>query len=148
MWPEIIGGFDGVDGILLVLALAGETYSYTFETAINPDWDLNNIEAIGLLLADNGFVINAAKSEHLVAVNQVEVQSFKLYPNPAKSFVNIESENIIQSISVYNNMGQMVLETQVGGTQYQLNTTVLNNGVYFDNIINNKGVSSKTLIVE
>ena len=57
---EILGGWDGTDGSLPASIAAGETYSYTYDYTMPEDWDVNNLEFIGLLIDQNtGEIINA-----------------------------------------------------------------------------------------
>lgn len=66
-------------------------------------------------------------------------QTLKIYPNPTSSVLNIEGEGV-NSIEVYNAIGQCILTQEVNGNSVQINTEAMNNGVYFVRIHANDGV--------
>ena len=55
---------------------------------------------------------------------------FKLGPNPTSDIVQITSTENIQSIKVYNLLGQQVLNNQLNVNSPQINMSSLQNGVY------------------
>src|SRR5690554_2817516 len=55
---------------------------------------------------------------------------FRMGPNPTKDFVQINSTENIQSIKVYNLLGQQVLNNQTNVQSPQVDLTSLQNGVY------------------
>ncbi|MCW1148171.1 fibronectin type III domain-containing protein [Flavobacterium lacisediminis] len=73
--------------------------------------------------------------------NNLEV---KLYPNPVRDILNIEIENDIQSIEIYNIQGQKVLSSN----QKQINVSDLATGMYMVRIqdIDNKIATKKIVI--
>jgi hypothetical protein len=64
-----------------------------------------------------------------LGVADYDRNSFKYYPNPVTNFLKIESEGIVENISIYNLMGQLVEQhlTLVDG---QLDMSSLQSGVY------------------
>ena len=54
----------------------------------------------------------------------------KVYPNPAKDRLQIESDNNIAELRVTNTVGQLILSTKVDDNQYTLSTSNLESGVY------------------
>jgi hypothetical protein len=64
--------------------------------------------------------------------------SLKLYPNPTSSVLNIEGEGI-NSVEVFNVVGQHVASMSSDGNKAQINTESLNAGVYFVRILANDG---------
>ncbi len=145
---KIIGGFAGVTESLPDIALAGETYSYSFETEIDPEWNLENIEAIALLLEDNGTVINAAKYEQLVGIKNIKKDALNIYPNPTSSHINI-SNTELGDLSIYNLNGALVKEiSQVEG-QISIDVSDLDNGIYFVKLSTEDGIkTTKVSIVK
>ena len=85
--------------------------------------------------SSNDFLSLEEKSKE----ENVEVNSFNLFPNPAKNFTNVELElnkNADVTISVYSLTGQMVAnETltnrQKGTIKHRINTSTLPKGIYF-----------------
>ena len=72
----------------------------------------------------------------------------KLYPNPATNLVNINSDYIIQSVTVYNYAGQAVVSEVVNNKIYQVNTSEYQAGIYFFQIDTKEGRISKRVIIK
>lgn len=53
-----------------------------------------------------------------------------IYPNPASSQVNIQSASPMNAINIYDYTGKEVARENVHATQYQINTSKLNPGIY------------------
>jgi hypothetical protein len=63
-----------------------------------------------------------------------------LYPNPAKDFVNIETNFEIRNLKVVNYVGQVVFDRNIDQISYQINTANFGPGMYFVQIQTNDGV--------
>ena len=83
---------------------------------------------------------------NLVDVSKDNIVS--LYPNPAKSEVNISSESIINSIEVFNSLGQKVYQTNVKAKGKTLDINSLSKGVYIIGVSTDMGYIRKKLIKE
>ncbi|MCU0350138.1 MAG: T9SS type A sorting domain-containing protein, partial [Flavobacterium sp.] len=66
----------------------------------------------------------------VLSTNSFDANSFKVYPNPAKNLLNIDSASNVQSVSVYNVIGQEVLNRTINSTNANLDISSLNTGVY------------------
>jgi len=75
---------------------------------------------------------------------------FTLYPNPAKEVLNISSKETIevQSISIYNTLGQLVLVIPNAEKVSKIDVSNLTNGNYFIKINSDKGTSNTRFIKE
>ncbi len=60
--------------------------------------------------------------------NEFVKNSLKIYPNPSRDILNILSENAIESIEIYNTLGQIVHKQNSGNET--VNISNLANGVY------------------
>jgi hypothetical protein len=92
--------------------------------------------------------VNAAVSAALNASQTTGVQqndgndySINLFPNPVTSILQIETDLEIQNIHIYNQVGQLVLQSQLKDTK-TIDLTALNKGVYFINVENKDGLFS------
>lgn len=56
--------------------------------------------------------------------------SINMYPNPVKNILNIEARSNIKNVSVYNVLGQKVIEKSPNSNSISLQTSNLQNGVY------------------
>ncbi|WP_317899605.1 T9SS type A sorting domain-containing protein [Aurantibacillus circumpalustris] len=90
----------------------------------------------------------------LVQLSVVE-GALEVFPNPAQDFIELKISNInllkeFNSISIYNNLGQLMREEEVvfENKTLILNTNDLENGVYFLNLkSNNLGTVSKRFVI-
>ncbi len=83
----------------------------------------------------------------VIGINDQAANQFSVYPNPAKSFVNISSKDSgVKNISVYDVLGKQVLSTTLSGER--LNISTLNSGVYILKIEQGKTSTTKKLIVQ
>lgn len=71
-----------------------------------------------------------------------------VYPNPANNFVNIKSEATIKQIVLVNALGQQVLYKTTNAKELKLDVQNLASGVYVANILTEKGIVSKKILVK
>jgi hypothetical protein len=64
-------------------------------------------------------------------VEQHRVNTLKLYPNPAVNELNIVLTEENSTISIYNSLGQRVEVVNVSGTEYRLDVSSYERGIYF-----------------
>jgi len=81
---------------------------------------------------------------NLVDVSKDNIVS--LYPNPAKSEVNISSESIINSIEIYNPLGQKVYQTKLNTKLKSIDINSLSKGIYIIGVNTDKGYVKKKFI--
>lgn len=65
-----------------------------------------------------------------LGVDQATNKFVKHYPNPVKDVLNLSYERGMETVSVYNLLGQKVLEKEVNQTTAQINMTTLASGSY------------------
>jgi hypothetical protein len=58
-------------------------------------------------------------------------KTIKIYPNPAKNWLNIESEEEIRSVRIYNIMGEEALKLEIGNLGDQVDVSRLRSGIYY-----------------
>lgn len=81
-------------------------------------------------------------------LDEVQLFNVKLYPNPTESIVNIESENVIDIISVYSSNGQLVKQFTPTSQKATIDLSELNQGVYLLELNCEKGRIVKRIIVQ
>ena len=64
-----------------------------------------------------------------VDLNQETKNNFTIYPNPTNSILNIQSDKVIQKVSIYNYLGELVIQEN-GQALNQINVEQLNKGIY------------------
>lgn len=85
----------------------------------------------------------------LTSVNEIEkLSSVFVAPNPVTDKVTVSSIEIIQSVSVFNNLGQLVLKQDVNALQSQMDLGQLTDGIYFIQIQFKDGVKTIRKVVK
>ena len=72
--------------------------------------------------------------------------SINIYPNPTSKEVNISSESFINSIEVFNSLGQKVYQNNLKAKEKTLDINSFSNGVYIIGVSTDKGYIRKKLI--
>lgn len=82
-------------------------------------------------------------SSPLLSVDDNEILKTRIYPNPAnKKTVNIETNDAIKTVLVYNSLGQIILKT----SQSKINFQNFDNGIFYIKIITDSAIVFKSII--
>lgn len=95
---------------------------------------------------DEGYQLLPCGSAQLVNVNEPIVPALytRLYPNPARQSLTVESSATIETLIVYNTLGQIVLtKDNVAANSIQINTANLDNGMYTATVVAGQQVTTK-----
>ena len=119
-------------------------------TAIDQDKTIN-INLADNSKGDNRFELvfknsNTNTEDVLISNTQLSV-----YPNPATDVLNININNVSfknSSVRITNVSGQELINTNMSGTDKQINIEGLSNGIYFVNIINENGFNKTVKFVK
>ena len=79
--------------------------------------------------------------------NQDTGELLKVYPVPASSFITIEAEGM-QTIHVFDTLGQLVKTVPVGGTEVRLDISEWASGLYFVEAVGDNGMVRKGRFVK
>ena len=120
------------------------TFTYTIMSKTGlPDGTLIDHRA-GIYFDDNGLV-ETNTVENIVgfpaSVSSVSnLDKVELYPNPATNELTIKtSKDLYSSCTVTNSMGQVMMQQQINSTETKLNVKALPAGMYFVNMVGDKG---------
>tara|TARA_R110000850_G_scaffold277086_1_gene422459 strand:- start:207688 stop:210510 length:2823 start_codon:yes stop_codon:yes gene_type:complete len=58
------------------------------------------------------------------------IDGFTFYPNPAMNVINVSASTMLDNVSMYNMLGQKVLDQNIGATTSQLDVANLASGTY------------------
>ncbi len=85
-----------------------------------------------------------------LANNTFNIESFKMYPNPAKGFTNIELPTNVDfgSVKIYDALGRVVKNQEITTTSNEISTSDLNTGTYMVVLRTDYGNATKSLVVE
>ena len=130
------------------LNLAGSTFEFCFQSRnyVNDEGDNSPFfpyDSDG----DNTYLDNILFTNiETLGLNEVEALQFKMYPNPAKHQFTIELNFGIElvGINIYDILGRYINST----AQKLVDTSSFSSGIYFVEVITNKGRAIKKLIIE
>ncbi len=147
------------------ISLLKEEDKWLYVTNSEGNWnnsallDDYSLKQINLLIDDqgNGFIL----AEHLTGsgeeivlwgnkdvedpgtgLNDLFFADLKLYPNPASSYVNIETNQVIQSIQIFDTQSRLIFNQEVHNNQLAIDLTDWSKGIYFVKL--NDGINQRT----
>lgn len=119
---------------------AGSTYLWN-TGATTQTIDVDSTGSFDVMVTD---MFNCTASGSVVIVNTtstngLNINAFKVYPNPASNFIMIESDENISMVRIVNAIGQITDEINIQNQQ-QISIEHLSNGVYFLQFTNNENI--------
>ena len=90
--------------------------------------------------------IDNFESVLLLSANDYKLPEITVSPNPASDFINISSASKIQNITLFNTLGQKVLEVTPNGLSQEIKVAALKAGVYIVNVVSDEQQGSYRLI--
>lgn len=106
---------------------------YCYEvSALNEFGESDKVEACAKTLYD--------------AVNEVENNVFKIYPNPVETHLVIETDIYMEEISVFTLTGVLVAQQMIGDGQQMIDVSELSSGTYLVKLRTDKGDIVKRFI--
>ena len=128
------------------VANAWEELTFTFAGIVNA----NNYQKVvvffdfGTAQSGTTYYFDDVILETTANTSLFNFSKIKLYPNPANNVLNIQAGSNVQSVSVYNILGQEVLNRTLNNTTATIDISSLNIGVYvIKALIDGNVVSSK-----
>ena len=107
-----------------------------------------------VVIGANGYDGNGIDAGHVrvydlsavLSTNEYMFSQFKIYPNPAKDQFTIELNTSLelQKVNIYSNLGQFIQSSQ----EHTIVTSNLASGIYYIEVITNKGKATKKLILK
>lgn len=79
-------------------------------------------------------------------VSDNKLQGFSFYPNPSSDILNLKSVNNIDSVAIYNLLGQEILNSKVNATDSKLDISSLSMGAYIMKVTVNGEVGTFKVI--
>lgn len=73
---------------------------------------------------------SSPQQDAIVKIADSKLEGFTFYPNPTTEMLTLQSMNSIDSVAIFNILGQRVLSTQVGATSKNLDLSGLAAGPY------------------
>ena len=99
---------------------------------------------LSIVYVDNIYLFNPNLSTDDFAANQ-----FSAFPNPTTGNWNIKSSNTnIQNIEIFNTLGRLVKEVEVGNTETVIDASGLSSGIYFAKIYNDNNQNNTIKLIK
>jgi len=75
------------------------------------------------------------------AASNLPTANISIYPNPASEMLNVQSDEMIEHITILNTLGQEVYSEPVGAKNHQINVAPLTKGIYLVQLLTPSGMS-------
>ena len=80
--------------------------------------------------------------------NVADVAEYNVYPNPARNYVYVTSNEKFSNIRLINYVGQTILEMPVNDKNVRISTSSFGSGVYFLQMESENGVTTRKITIE
>lgn len=100
---------------------------------------------------ENSNTVSTSCSLTLATTENNLSETIKIYPNPAKDYITISWDNLeinYASVTLMNNLGQIVFEKWINSNNDTVLVNELANGIYYLKIDSNIGQLNKKVIIE
>ena len=121
--------------------VAQEETSYQFTPYINGIYTVD-------ITDETGCTVSITYNLENIGIEEILNNQISLFPNPAESFVEINStQSKIESLKLYSITGQLLQEYTVAAFQFKIERNSLPNGIYFiQAIVNGHEVTKRVLL--
>ncbi len=76
------------------------------------------------------FSISAYDQDLVDIDDHNEIEGFSFFPSPVDRVLNLKADSSIETVTVYNLLGEKVMDKKITETEYQLDLEFLQNGTY------------------
>lgn len=133
------GTFDAV--------LVQEDYNIGGSLATYYYWETKEYGRIGYLINGTFSLMVGNNFGEPTSANEVVASDLNLYPNPASDQFTVSGTGI-ETVKVYDAIGNLVVSEIMTGTQLIVNTSAFNNGLYLVQVSNGTSIETKTILVK
>ena len=113
---------------------AGTEFSFTFDDIGAEDAFVQygfGVGGINANPADEASLGSVVVTSNTLSVSDFTTINVSLFPNPTTQNINIQSDKQITDVAIYNTLGQIVKNASPQATNFSVETSNLNTGVYF-----------------
>tara|TARA_R110000737_G_scaffold115473_1_gene148386 strand:- start:24697 stop:26028 length:1332 start_codon:yes stop_codon:yes gene_type:complete len=111
-----------------------------YSTYANRQWYIGQ----GAVTNTYGSCVNCAS----LSIDENSLNAISVYPNPAKTIINIKRDLNMEKIQVYSMVGNQVMDVDVNSKDYDLNIQNLATGVYQIVVLGSNSISRTQIIKE
>ncbi len=127
---------DGGAGLYSMLSLTGLTPGDTIYIVVSK-FGTN-------ATAQGSFMVSAY--DPLLATTSFDSNGFTYYPNPVKNVLNLSYTKTIDSVSIYNLLGQEVMNRTINANQSSIDMSAFSNGAYLVKVTSGNQVKTLKVI--
>jgi hypothetical protein len=137
-YDSLIRVFDDACDLVNEIAINDDTCGLqsevTFTATVGNTYTIM-VEGFG---ANVGNFSMAVTCEEALSIDDNALEGFSFYPNPAQDVITLDARTAIEDITMYNVLGQVVLQQKVDGlSNYQLNVSTMAKGMYLMQVTTN-----------
>ena len=140
-----LSGFDTVSNLSFSY-LATQLKLFPIKT-YKAQWKIMALLGSYVRYSDEVFTLIFQRNYFTGNMEVVDDASFQLYPNPANTGFFVSSEETIETISIINQVGEVVMQQMINENEAAINCGQLKGGIYFVSIITNNGMITKKLLL-
>lgn len=135
LWVKQIGGDNDDEGKGIAVDIHGDVHltGYFKETVSFDNTSLTSIASSDIFIAK--------LSNETSSLRETEAELWRLYPNPVKDLLSIESEIVIDNVTLMDLSGKILIQRFIHHKQAQLNLSDLGKGLYVLQIVDDGGNS-------
>lgn len=104
------------------------TYNYT--NSGGPSTNLGAVDFFGAEATNEMYVDDVVFAEGILGTAQFSDNTFQVYPNPLNHKMHIQSQTVVDEVTIYDLLGKIVLQTQPGTVSPSIDTNSLKSGMY------------------
>ncbi len=130
--------------------IANPSQSITLNLEVPAAYEINNCEVV-VFLQDNDTkeILQGTKAGLYTSIDEPQaVRNIEIFPNPATDKIMIKSTSSIQQIEMYNQVGQLVKQSNTNASVVNLNVAELDSGIYFVKVFSHDNVITRKLVIE
>ena len=133
LWVKQIGGDNDDEGKGIAVDIHGDVHltGYFKETVSFDNTSLTSIASSDIFIAK--------LSNETSSLRETEAELWRLYPNPVKDILSIESETAIENLTLMDLSGKILIQRFIHHKQAQLNLSDLGKGLYVLEIVDDGG---------
>lgn len=84
--------------------------------------------------------------QNSLSIKDISHKEVLIYPNPAKNIINISHNNIISNVSIYNIVGQKVIDINFNVSKVQMDLSAFPSGTYLvKSVVDDQVITSKVI---
>ncbi|WP_396167208.1 T9SS type A sorting domain-containing protein [Flavobacterium sp.] len=99
-------------------------------TPINTYADAANNQAGDTITIQDAPITNLTIINNL-GINNIKSDEFVIYPNPVKDYLTIKGNTVVNKVTVFNSLGQILFEKNQNNSEFSIDLSNLSSGNYY-----------------